>query len=202
MSRLTPWRIAAAAALLLGALTALVVHEERLRASGREVLLASGSVDPRSLLSGHYAQLDIVETLPRGAPCPAGGAEARSFLPDFGLRGPPPTGWIGLRRSGGHDVAVRMAPTRAEALAGADTAIRGRMRCIPSFDAARGGQVSLDIGISRFHADQAQAQALEAAARQAGPETPALAVVSVGSDGRARLKGVIVGGRRTEISWR
>lgn len=202
MSRLLPWRIVAAAILLLGALTALVAHEERMRASGREVLLATGSVDPRSLLSGHYAQLDIVETLAPGAPCPAGGGAGRSFLPDLGLAPPAERQWIGLRRSGGHDVVMRLAATRDEALAGADVAMRGTMRCTRSFEAARGHQVSLDIGISRFHASQAQAVALESAMRRVGPDTPALAVVSVGDDGRARLKGVIVGGQRTEISWR
>jgi hypothetical protein len=63
--------------------------------------------------------------------------------------------------------------------------------------------VELDIGITRFHAGQAEAEAMERAMRARTPGEPArdFAILSVGRDGRARLKGVEVNGRRIELDW-
>ena len=63
--------------------------------------------------------------------------------------------------------------------------------------------VTLDIGVDRFHADQQEAQAIDKAlaARRAGQPASAFAAISVGRDGRARLKGVVIVGRRTDLSW-
>ena len=75
-------------------------------------------------------------------------------------------------------------------------AVRGAARC-------EAGAVRLDIGLSRFHADQDEAQALERAlrARRPGDPATAFALVSAGRDGRARLKGLLIDGRRVELSW-
>ena len=60
------------------------------------------------------------------------------------------------------------------------------------------GQQQLHGGITHV----AEAQAIEKALRQRRQgEAPAFAVVSVGDDGRARLKGVIVDGKRTDLTW-
>ena len=63
--------------------------------------------------------------------------------------------------------------------------------------------VTLDIGVDRFHAGQDQAQAMEQVlrGRRDPGAAPAFAVVSVGHDGRARLKGVILDGKRTDLDW-
>ena len=63
--------------------------------------------------------------------------------------------------------------------------------------------VTLDVGVDRFYADQDEAVALEESLREAGqPGGPAAyAIVSIGQDGRARLKGVEVDGTRADLNW-
>ncbi len=60
----------------------------------------------------------------------------------------------------------------------------------------------MDIGIRRFHASQEEAEAFDKALlnRKVG-EVSAWAIVSVGEDGRGRLKGVIVGDHRADLTW-
>jgi hypothetical protein len=58
--------------------------------------------------------------------------------------------------------------------------------------------VSLDIGIDRFYLNQREAEAVDRAlltGRRAD------AIVSVGTDGRARLIGIDVDGRRYDLDW-
>jgi len=63
--------------------------------------------------------------------------------------------------------------------------------------------ISLDLGVDRIHLDQAGAEALEAELRRVRPggEPPGYAVLSIGRDGRARVKGLIVGKRRVDLDW-
>lgn len=81
--------------------------------------------------------------------------------------------------------------------------MRGGVYCSrTAFGDAEADVVTLDIGVDRFHADQDEALAIEKALRQRRQgEAPAFAVVSIGDDGRARLKGVIVDGKRTDLTW-
>lgn len=190
MIRALPLRILAAGLVLALLLIALVLSENRARAAGREVLLPMEAVDPRDLLTGHYVALRLTQRLAPGQPCPD---EATRFRQGR---------WLGLKAGR----FVRVAATRDAALAaGADTAVRGGAYCSRmAFGGAEGNAVTLDIGVDRFHADQRQAQAIEAALRARLPDgsgPPALAVVSVGEDGRARLKGVVIDGKRTELAW-
>lgn len=183
-----PVRIVAAAVLLAAALVALVAYEGRARAQGQEVRLAMEAFDPRSLLTGHYAALQLTHALPEAVACPDGGE----------------TGWLALRPDGEVYRMAGAAASREAALKLGPVAVRGSAYCIGGEGPGGDGQprrVTLDIGVDRLHADQAEAEALEAALR-AGPDRPeAVAVVSVGRDGRARLKGVIVGDRRTDLDW-
>lgn len=74
-------------------------------------------------------------------------------------------------------------------------AVRGFARCL-------GDGIELDVGVRRFHADQSEAEALERALRPGGSGAgQAFALISVGRDGRARLQGVEVNGRRVELDW-
>lgn len=181
-------RIAAAALLLTLALVGLVLREAQARAGGQEVMLAMEAVDPRELLTGHYAQLRLSDRNPIGVRCPPGTIEG---LGD----------WVALAPNGDRHVAAGMARTRADALALAHLAVRGRATCSPGDPA--GALVNMDLGVDRFHAAQDEAQAIETALRRnaAGKTPPAFAVVSIGRDGRARLKGVIVDGRRVNLDW-
>lgn len=202
-------RIGIVAALLIVALIGLLVREDRARASGQEVRLAMEAVDPRSLLSGHYAALQLVQRLGDGAACP----------PDLEAHYGHDDSWVAL--APGPDGVHRVSgagPTREAARTHGPVVVRGQADCRQTFLApprspddepppteARAQQtfISLDIGVDRFYADQTRAEALEAALRRQGDAAapPAFAIVSIGQDGRARLKGVEVGGTRTDLNW-
>lgn len=189
-----PSRILALGAVLAALLIGLVVVENNARAAGREVLLPMEAVDPRELLTGHYVALQLTQQLPPGQPCPTRTQPYREG------------GWIGLRAAGDHHRFVSAGATRAEVMrAGAELAVRGGVYCSRlALEEQVANAVTLDIGVDRFHAEQDEAQAIEKAlgARRPGDASPAAyAVVSVGTDGRARLKGVVVDGKRTDLTW-
>ena len=192
MMRNLPLRIAAASAVLVLLLVGVVLRENGARATGREALLPMEAVDPRDLLTGHYVALRLTQQLALGQPCP----RERSTFEDGG--------WIGLKPAGGHYRFIGVGASRQAALAGgAELAVRGGVYCSrTAFGNTESDVVTLDIGVDRFHADQDEAQAIEKALRERRQgEAPAFAVVSVGDDGRARLKGVIVGGKGTDLTW-
>lgn len=202
-------RIGLVALLLIVALVGLLVREDRARASGQEVRLAMEAVDPRSLLSGHYAALQLVERLVDGAACP----------PDLEAHYGHDESWVALAPAPGgiHRVSGGGA-TRAEAQQHGPLVVRGQADCRQAFlapprepgeegptEAVRPQEtfITLDIGVDRFYADQTEAEALEAALLRRGEAEapPAFAIVSIGQDGRGRLKGVEVGGTRADLNW-
>ena len=198
-----PTRIVAAAVLLTLMLVGLVVREGMARAQGQEVRLAITGYDPRSLLSGHYVRFLISEDTAGEASCPPG---ADGITPK-------PKGWVALSRRGDRHAATGAATSRAGALELGELAVSGTLTCLGTSVALRvPGQpeavspmaytASLDIGIDRLYLDQVQAEALEMALRGRGMDAvPAFAIVSVGRDGKARLKGLSVNGRRIDLDW-
>lgn len=201
-----PIRILIVAALCALSLIGLVVRESAARASGTEVLLAMEAVDPRALLSGHYVIVALTENLAADAACPAG-SDGDSFLPAE-LGALQPNGhWLALRPGERVHSLAGVAASREQALALAPVAVRGNASCTPPTTAgegvdARPGSVRLDLGVSRFHINQADAQRIDAMLReQTGDQQRVFAIVSVGTDGRARLKGLMVEDERLELSW-
>ena len=195
-----PVRIVAAVVVLALGLVGLLVREGMARAQGQEVRLAITGYDPRSLLTGHYVQFRLQDVLPQEQAC---------RVMDKRLEGRP-TGWFALRREGASHRIVGMAEDRATALRLGDTAVRGETACYgmvltrqPNARAEPGpSSVSLGIGVDRIHLEQDEAEALEKVLQgRDGPPSPSWAVVSVGPDGKARLKGLIVGDRRVDLDW-
>lgn len=186
-----PTRIMAAAGLLALALVGLVVREGVARSGGREVVLAISGYDPRSLLTGHYVQFQFRSEYPGGTPCP----------PGHGSYAPRPEAWVALKRQGDHHAATGAALSREAAQKLGDVAVRGDIDCLAR-PAPETTWVTLNLGPDRLHTDQAQAEAIQKqlTAMRDRPAT-AYAVVSVGADGKARLKGLIVGGRRIDLDW-
>ena len=186
MTRLRPWLIIGAALLLAAVLILLVLREYQARQDGTEVALRVQQVDPRSLLSGHYVQLNFIDAAPAGFDCDG-----------VGLRPGQTMSWIALRRNGDHHVLAGVTKTSAEAAKLGAPVLRGNVLCLGPSEAP---QVEIKIGIDRFHAAQKESEALEAMMR--GPGDHAVhALVSVGKDGRARLTGLKVDGRETRLDW-
>jgi hypothetical protein len=194
-----PIRILAAAVVLALALVGLVVREGMARAEGQEVMLAITGYDPRSLLTGHYVQFQFEERLPPGTRCPPG---VQRIIPQ-------PRAWIALKRDGDHHVAVAASPDRAKVSKLGEAIALGAVTCRESSGgvaerdhAAEPTVVTLDLGVDRLHVDQAEAEAIQKHLRERR-DAPAqdYAVISVGRDGRARLKGLVVAGKRSDLDW-
>jgi hypothetical protein len=194
-----PVRIAAAAVVLALGLVGLVVREGVARAQGTEVRLAITGYDPRSLLTGHYVQFRWVDTVP---------AEQACVWKDRRLE-PRPVGWYALRREGDTHRLVAAAASRQAALRAGDVAVRGEASCLGVSWVRPDGKettspvtVTADIGVDRIHLEQDEAEALEKILQgRDGEPPPSWAVLSIGRDGKARLKGLIVGDRRVDLDW-
>jgi hypothetical protein len=180
--KLLPIRIVAAALVLTAALVGVVLREDQARNAGREARLPMEAIDPRDLLTGHYVALQLTQVLDPLQACPPG------------LDG---SKWITLTPSDRGDRVTGGGQTRAEAQKLGPLVIKGGASC---FGGSPGGRIVLDIGVRRFHIAQTQALAMEKALRNRDAQ-PSYAVVSVGADGKARLKGVIVGGQRADLTW-
>lgn len=185
-------RILAVATICAAALVALVVSEGYAREGGQEITLAMEAVDPRSLLSGHYVQLNFTDRLELGETCPAAG--------DWE--------WVVLRRVGDIYVASAGAASRSDAERLGSLPVKGSFTCnapTPANADVPGmpGWLSLDLGVDRFHINQTDALRIEEVLREQDPneETRAFAVLSVGRDGRARLKALLIDGERFDLNW-
>jgi hypothetical protein len=185
-----PIRIAGAAAFLALALGGVVLREGQARSSGQEVALLMGPLDARDLTTRRVVELQLVEPLGPGDPCPPGTADQPdSFFEWFGDG---PVGWVALREDGGRWRAAGWADTREAAARLGPVVVRGRAGC-------RAGGVEFDLGLKRFHAGRREAASIERLLQRGDGRAEAL--ISVGRDGRARLKGVRVDGRRVELEW-
>ena len=150
-------------------------------------------MDPRDLLSGHYVQLAFNQRLESEEHCP-----------------PQQNGdWAALRARGGIHVVVGGAGSRAEAEQVGPVLVKAHYTCSPPSPPAGNdapgipGNVHLDLSIDRFYVSQAEAQRIEAAlaAQRNDASRRVLAIVSVGRDGVARLKGLVVDNERLELNW-
>lgn len=188
-----PLCILIVAALCLVALATLVVREGMARDAGTEILLTMEAVDPRALLSGHYVIVDLRERITPSSVCPERTGQQQ---------------WLALAPNGDHHSFAGATADRESAAQLGPIVVRGDFDCfVPAPDTApetaTEGWTSLNLGIDRFHINQTDAERIEHVLRdQAISEaTPAYAIVSVGRDGRARLKGLVVDGERIELNW-
>mgnify|MGYP001161526317 CR=1 FL=1 len=187
-----PPRILAVAAVCAASLIGLVISEGYAREGGQEITLPMAAVDPRSILSGHYVQLNFTERLEPTDICPQSG--------DWE--------WVALRREGDIYVAAGGAPSREEAQRVGPLPVKGTFMCSPPTPGSEGiepmpGWLTLDLGVDRFHINQADALRIESVLRdqRADEETRAFAILSVGRDGRARLRALLIDGERFDLSW-
>ncbi len=191
MTRTLTLRIMGAALLLVALLVGLVVRENLARNAGREVRLPMEAVDPRELLTGHYVALRLSQLQAPGQPCPPGSGTMMK------------PGWVALTPSPTGDRITGVGSDRASAARFGPVQMRGKANCWGDpHDPNDRARVAIEIGVNRFHASQAQSEAFDKALRERKVgESTAWAIVSVGEDGKARLKGVIIGGRRADLGW-
>lgn len=193
-----PPRILAVAAICAASLIGLVISEGYAREGGQEITLPMAAVDPRSLLQGHYVQLNFTEEVAVGETCPDAG--------DWE--------WVALRQEGDIHVVAGGALSREEAQRIGSLPVKGTFTCSPPMAPpsipleeggleAAPGWLTLDLGVDRFHINQADAMRIERVLREqrADQETRAFAILSVGRDGRARLRALMIDGERFELSW-
>jgi len=188
-----PIRILLVAALCIALLIGLVVREGMARDGGQEVVMAMAAIDPRSILSGHFVIIDLREATSADTPCPPQGENSQ---------------WVALAPEDGRHRVVGAAATRAEALALGAIAVRGEITCTqgaPATDQSDGfpGWIGADVGVSRYYAAQSEALRIERVIREQTPgeDTRVYAILCIGDDGRARLKGLIVDDQRLELGW-
>ncbi|MFT3727243.1 MAG: GDYXXLXY domain-containing protein [Terricaulis sp.] len=187
-------RIMIVAAACAIALVGVVLLEGAARGGGQEVLLPMQAVDPRDMLSGHYVQIALNQTLQPTEHCP----DEQSGWD-----------WVALRPIGGGAYAVAGgAHSRDQTEQIGPVSVKGSFSCMPptppGSDVPEGqsGNIRLEIGVDRFYINQAEAERIDQILRDSrGGEARAFAIVSVGSDGQARLKGVQIDGKRLELSW-
>lgn len=192
-------RILAIAGICAAALVGLVINESYAREGGQEITLPMAAVDPRSLLSGHYVQLNFTDRLEAGEACPAAG--------DWD--------WVALRRAGDIYVAAGGANSRDEAERLGPLPVKGTFTCMPpiappsipveegALEEGSPGWLTLDLGVDRFHINQTDALRIEQVLRAptTDEDTRAFAILSVGRDGRARLKALLIDGERFDLNW-
>jgi len=181
------------------ALVILVIHEGLVVASGTEITMAMQPVDPQALLSGNYVTVELNEALPAGQACPPGATTG--VFPDPQLI-PQPDHWVALARRGAVWSTVGVASSRVAALRLAPLAAQGDAYCLISTP-DQPGAVSTALGVTRVSLSQAEAQRVSdlVARPAAGGAGAVLALMSIGSDGKARMKGLVVNGQRMEIRW-
>lgn len=189
-----PIRILAVAAICIAALIGLVLREGAARAAGTEIMLAMEAYDPRALLQGHYVMIDLRDRLPPGQPCPP--------VPDTADQI-----WVAFAPDGDTHRVAGAAAARADAEHFAPLVARGFVTCTqPTAIEGEPQQpaiVWLNLGFDRFYIDQADATRIERVLRGQSPDAPGrvFAIVSIGQDGRGRLKGLVVDGERLELGW-
>lgn len=195
MNRGLVWRIPLAALLLTCALVGLILRENRLRDQGREAVLAIEAMDPRDLLTGHFVAIRISEPRPDLTSCPRG--QPTPLAPGLMRLAPGPDGRH-------HLVTGAPRPGELQVKGSVDceeTPLDARVPPVPGAVPVREPPtVTLDIGVDRYHADQDEAEAIDKTLRDRTSSSAAV-VVSIGPDHRARLKGLILNGRRTDITW-
>ncbi|QGZ94647.1 GDYXXLXY domain-containing protein [Terricaulis silvestris] len=217
-----PLRIMIVAALCMLGLIAIVVREgyERSRPqteTSRDIEMLMQAVDPRALLSGHYVIINLQTRInPPGdaPPCAAFTALADNeswvvltyYGPDLFMapRGPLTYAPIGVANTRAEAQAITNDPERARR----GLVVRGSAFCSeltgedgePLRVATAQTQLT---GVQRFYVPQAQAERIDALMRaQSSEDQPTVfAIVNIGRDGRARLKGLNVNGEIIELNW-
>lgn len=182
------WAALAAVALIqIGFLAKMALDRVSLIKSGREIALQVIPIDPRDVFRGEYVILgyDISQI-----PASKGGSE--TFADDLQRR---TLIYVTLtQRADGVWTAKELSRNYPKMVAATDVVMKGYVRA-----AFRAGNdafdtVAIRYGIESYFVPEGTGKALE----QGVQDKKIQALVAVGSDGTAALKGLIIGGERHE----
>jgi hypothetical protein len=169
-----------------------------MRRQGTEVAMTMDPYDPQALLSGHYVKIALNEALAAGQACPPGvpqGDQTSGAALHAGSR------WVALAPHAGHYSVAGAGLTRGEAAKYGSLVAVGDAYC----QAINGDPPTLiaDLGVSQVSLSQPEAQRISGlqSAAPASPGSGVLVLLSIGQDGQARPKGLLVGAQRVEPSW-
>ncbi len=176
-------------------------------ANAREVLMVSEAVDPRALLVGHYAVLNLT---PQRLDLPS--AQAQTYKPGAQV-------FVRLTPEveKGRWKIASLSPTRLAA-SGEDLIVRARVRDVySSGEPSSLSTVNLTYGPDRIYLSQEEAVAVEKATRrmwvEPGPpgpngepaaepvQKPVYAILAVTPAGDVWITGVELDGERLEARW-
>lgn len=172
-------------------LLGMVAHEQIRRVSGQEIIVKAHPVDPRDVLRGAYVALDydIEQIDPNTLSEPP-----RFSAPLVGQTIPV---WLVLDRAPEGWAVSRVLERKPGALGKDEVVLRALWRHAHDLSGAAGarlGSFAVDIGADRYFAEESRAKALQNAIRDGKFEV----VLSVGGDGRAVIKGLVLDGARQD----
>ncbi len=169
-------RIGLAATVLCLILCGILYNENRLAREGIPATLSVEGFDPRDILSGNYVELSFFSEQNIAPKC-------------YGET------YLGLKRERGKALVIGDFPSpEAVRKAGLIGTIGSCQFDKQDEKANPPYKVRVMLPISRFYANAETALALEKALQD--PQTQAIAEISLGSDGKARLRALIVNGKR------
>jgi len=169
--------IAAVAAAQAAVLGWMIWERAGLLANGREVVLEVIPVDPRSLFRGDYVNLGYnISRVDAPSPTPHRGDDI----------------YVTLQKGAGDTWTVAGSRPQLPASVGPDQVVlKGRVDYTSSA-AAGPAQTFVHYGIESFFVPEGTGRELEALVR----EKKLSALIAVGSDGDAGIKGLVVDGKR------
>lgn len=177
--------LAAVALLQIGVLMKGVFDRQSLLTTGREIITAVEPVDPRDLFRGDYVILGYNFSRIKKA-------DIAASSPFENLR-PDDNAYITLRKGEGNvwfPISVE-AESPGRTTSDSDVVIKGRVSN-RWWSGNTSTEANFTYGIERYYVPEGTGKALEQKVRDKTVE----AILAVGPDGTAAIKGIIVGGER------
>lgn len=173
------------AAAQTAALAYMLLSRDRLLKHGHEIVMQTQPVDPRDLLRGDYVTLGYAISQFNIAP--------QAVPPDL-RKGDV---FYAVLEKGTDDAwsVKRIAASYPKDAQPGELVLRGRIRGIFEGPPEKGSTVSARYGIESYFVPEGTGRVMEDEVRQHGVK----AVVAVGSDGEAAIKGLIVDSVRTDL---
>lgn len=165
------------------ALFKIVYDKDRLIKNGREITIPVKPVDPRDIFRGDYVTLgyDIARLT---------GAQVAPLNVDDISQGS--TAYVTLKPSPDGGWAVAAIAAEQPQAAPADVVLKGRVDRVWRHSTPSNAEINLRYGIETYFVPEGTGRALESKVREHKID----AIVAVGSDGSAVLKGLVIDGER------